>query len=141
MRTKSAPNAFSRTASCRCGQLTAAATGKPVRVSVCHCLDCQKRTCSAFSAQARWPADQVTIEGRSQPWIQFADSGNKITHGFCPDCGSTVHYLIAGKFDGLIAIPLGAFADPEFPSPLFSVWEERKHAWVDILGDDVEHSD
>ncbi len=129
-----------RTASCRCGQLKATATGEPVRVSVCHCLDCQKRTGSAFSAQARWPSEQVTIEGKSKTWSHRADSGNRITHHFCPECGSTVHYRIEGKFEGLIAIPLGAFADPAFPAPRFSVWEERKHAWVEILGDDVEHS-
>ena len=130
-----------RTATCRCGQLRATATGEPVRVSVCHCLDCQKRTGSAFSAQARWPTAQVKIEGESKIWTQFADSGNKITHRFCPECGSTVHYVIEGKFDGLVAIPLGAFADPQFPPPRFSVWERRKHQWVEISGDQVEHSD
>jgi hypothetical protein len=51
-----------------------------------------------------------------------------------------VHYSIEGKFDGLIAIPLGAFADPQFPPPIFSVWEKRKHRWLEILGDQVEHS-
>ena len=58
----------------------------------------------------------------------------------CPECGSDVHYEIDGKFDGVVAIPLGAFDDPYFASPRFSVWEERKHDWVEILGDDVEHS-
>jgi hypothetical protein len=130
-----------RTASCRCGQLRATAAGEAVRVSACHCLDCQKRTGSAFSAQARWPADQVTVEGQSKIWTHLADSGNRITHHFCADCGSTVHYLIEGKFDGLVAIPLGAFADPQFPPPQFSVWERRKHQWVEISGDQVEHSD
>ncbi len=128
-------------ASCRCGQLKATVTGHPVRVSVCHCLDCQKRTGSAFSAQARWPAEQVTIEGQSKVWTHHADSGNRITHHFCSECGSTVHYSIEGKFDGLVAIPLGAFDDPYFPKPKFSVWEKRKHDWVTILGDDVEHMD
>ena len=51
------------TASCRCGQLPATVTGEPVRVSVCHCLDCQRRSGSAFAAQARFPAETVTIEG------------------------------------------------------------------------------
>ena len=128
------------TASCRCGQLRAAATGEPVRVSVCHCLGCQKRTGSAFSAQARWPGEQVTIEGQSKSSVHHADSGNRITHHFCPDCGSTVHYSIEGKFDGLVAIPLGAFDDPYVLKPRVSVWEKRKHDWVEILGDDVEHS-
>ena len=128
-----------RTATCRCGQLSATCTGEPVRVSVCHCLDCQKRSGSAFSAQARWPAEQVVVAGASKTFVHTADSGNTITHHFCPDCGSTVHYRIDGKFDGLIAIPIGAFADPAFPAPRFSVWEERKHDWVAILGDEVEH--
>jgi hypothetical protein len=130
-----------RTASCRCGQLKAIVTGEPVRVSVCHCLDCQKRTGSGFSAQARWPAEQVEVEGMSKIWVHFADSGNEISHHFCPQCGSTLHYRITGKFDGLVAIPLGAFDDPYFLSPGFSVWEERKHDWVAIVGDEVEHSD
>ena len=128
------------TASCRCGQLKAVVTGEPVRVSVCHCLDCQKRTGSAFSAQARWPVGQFMAEGPSKVWTHFADSGNRISHHFCPDCGSTVYYEIEGKFEGLVAIPLGAFDDPYFLSPAFSVWEERRHDWVAILGDDVEHS-
>jgi hypothetical protein len=129
------------TASCRCGQLQVTTTGEPVRVSVCHCLDCKKRSGSAFSAQARWPAEQIKTEGQSETWSQLADSGNRTTHHFCAECGSTVHYAIEGKFEGLVAIPLGAFDDPFFAAPAVSVWEERKHSWVAILGDDVEHLD
>ena len=129
-----------RQASCRCGQLKAEVTGDPVRVSVCHCLDCKKRSGSAFAVQARWPEEQVRVEGTSKTWSHHADSGNRITHHFCPECGSTVHFRIEGKFDGLVAIPAGAFDDPYFLSPKFSVWEERKHDWVEIVGDDVAHS-
>jgi len=130
----------SRQASCRCGQLKAELTGEPVRVSVCHCLDCKKRSGSAFAVQARWPEEQVRVEGTSKTWSHHADSGNRITHHFCPECGSTVHFRIEGKFDGMVAIPAGAFDDPYFLEPRFSVWEERKHDWVEIVGDDVEHS-
>ena len=129
-----------RTASCRCGQLRATASGKPGRVSVCHCLNCKKRSGSAFAVQARWLAEQVAIEGRSSSWVMVADSGNPATYHFCPECGSDVYYENKGKFEGLIAIPLGAFDDPYFVSPKFSVWEKRKHDWVEILGEHVEHS-
>ena len=129
-----------RTASCRCGQLTATCEGEPVRVSVCHCLACQQRSGSAFAVQARWPATQVVIEGPSKGWTRVADSGDSITFNFCPNCGSTVHFA-GGNSPDLIAIPVGAFADPGFPPPAFSVWEEHKHPWVAILGKDVEHSD
>ena len=128
-----------RTASCRCPQLKARATGEPVRVSLCHCLACQKRSGSAFAVQARWPTEKVEIEGVSKSWVGTADSGNRTSFHFCPECGSDVHYEIDGKFGGLIAIPLGAFEDPHFASPRFSVWEKRKHPWVAILGEEVEH--
>ena len=127
-------------ASCRCGQLKAVVTGDPVRVSACHCLDCKKRSGSAFAVQARWPVERFQSEGTSRTWLQRADSGNQITHHFCPECGSGLFYTIENTFDGLIAIPLGAFDDPHFVSPKFSVWEERKNVWVEVLGDDVEHS-
>ena len=128
-----------RLASCRCGQLRVTVTGEPVRVSVCHCLDCKKRSGSAFAVQARWPVDRTLVEGRSKTFVNVADSGNRISFHFCPECGSDVHYSIEGKFEGLVAVPLGAFDDPYFASPAFSVWEQRKQDWVDIAGD-VEHS-
>ena len=129
-----------RTASCRCGQLTAIAEGDPVRISVFHCLAYQKRTGSVFSAQARWPAECVTIEGRSSSWTRTADSGQQTTYHFCPECGSTVHYG-GGNFPDLVAIPVGALDDPYFECIDYSVWEGRKHDWVEILGESVEHID
>jgi len=128
-----------RTASCRCGLVTARCEGEPVRISVCHCLECQKRSGSAFAAQARWPEDQVTTFGETRSWDQIVDSGNKATFHFCPTCGSTLFYMLE-KFPGVVAVAIGAFADPNFPPPRFSVWEERKHDWVTI-GGNVEHSD
>lgn len=127
------------TASCRCGQLKATVTGEPVRMSVCHCLNCQKRSGSAFAAQARWPAEQVVIEGRSSSFEMVGDSGSKATFHFCPDCGSDVHYENSGGADGQVAIPLGAFDDPYFLTPAFSIYENRKHGWLEITGDGVVH--
>ena len=41
----------------------------------------------------------------------------------------------------LPTIPTGAFADPDFPQTHYSVWEGRKHPWVTIKGDGIEHYD
>ena len=128
-----------RVATCRCGRVQAVCVGDPVRVSVCHCLDCQRRSGSAFAAQARWPDAQVTLSGATKTWVRVADSGHQATYRFCRDCGSTVAYEVEG-WPGLTAVPIGAFADPTFPPPKFSVYEHRKHPWTLVLGDDVEHS-
>jgi hypothetical protein len=129
-----------RIATCRCGQLRAEASGEPVRISVCHCLDCQRRSGSAFAAQARFPLEQVRFEGAANQWVHVNDSGAETHFHFCPGCGGTVWYQGGGLPD-LIAIPVGCFADPNFPSPNFSVWEVRKHAWLQVTGDQIEHYD
>ena len=123
-------------ASCSCGQLTASTMAEPVRVSVCHCLACQRRTGSVFGAQARFPAVSVTTRGMSKEYVRVGDSGARLKFNFCPECGATVHYVVEGHED-LIAIPIGAFADSSFPEPRFSVYERRMHSWVTIPA--VEH--
>ncbi len=124
-------------AACSCGQLTAKARTDPIRVSVCHCLACQRRTGSVFATQARFHGGDVELAGRSKKYVRIGDSGGRATFSFCPDCGATVYYVIDGM-DNMIAIPVGAFADPAFPAPVRSVYEERMHAWV-TMPKDIEH--
>ena len=108
-----------------------------MRVSVCHCLACQRRTGSVFAAQARFSSEFVTISGTCKEFVRVGDEGTKATFRFCPECGATVYYTLDG-FDGAVVIPVGAFADPGFPSPTFSVYEERMHSWV-TMPPDMEH--
>lgn len=126
-----------RLASCSCGQLTARVTGDFVRNSICHCLACQRRTGSPFAQQARFPRENVVITGQSTVYTRFGDSGGSCDFHFCPTCGDTVYYEGKG-LQGGIAIPVGAFADPDFPAPTVSVYEERKHAWV-VPPPEAEH--
>ncbi len=126
-----------RKAACSCGQLTLIAEGNPTRISMCHCLACQRRTGSVFGAQARFPRDSVRIEGDSSRYVRTADSGNQITFHFCPSCGSTVFYH-QDQDPEQTAVPVGAFADPEFPPPTVSVYEVWQHPWVGVP-EGVEH--
>jgi hypothetical protein len=124
-------------AACSCGQLSVEAQGDPVRVSVCHCLACQRRTGSAFGVQARFPEDRVQISGRFTEYARMSDdNGDERLFRFCPECGSTVFYTTPDTPD-LIAVPVGAFADPSFPPPTVAVYETRRHRWVE-LPEDVE---
>jgi hypothetical protein len=108
-----------------------------VRVSVCHCLACQRRTGSVFGAQARFPATAVAIKGESREYVRTGDSGGQLHFNFCATCGATVFYALASTPE-LIAIPVGAFAEPAFPSPKHSVYENRMHPWV-VVPKDIEH--
>ncbi len=125
-----------REAACSCGQLHLTAEGEPIRVSVCHCLACQRRTGSTFGYQARFAREQVTITGDATEYVRVSDEGQPRRFSFCPACGATVYYVIDAAPD-VVAVPVGAFADPDFPEPTFSVWESRRHAWV-ALPDGVQ---
>jgi len=120
-----------RTATCSCGNLRATTSGEPVRISICHCLECQRRTGSVFGAQARFDADRVKISGERSRYLRTADSGDSVFLFFCPHCGNTVYYQLEADMN-IIAIPVGAFADPQFPAPGFSVYEARRHDWVQV---------
>jgi hypothetical protein len=109
-----------------------------VRVSVCHCLACKRRTGSAFSNNGRFPEDAVTIHGRVAQFTRVGDEGGRVTYSFCPDCGTTVHYRIDDQ-PGLIAIPVGAFADPAFPPPFLSFYHaSRRNPWVEIHAEPLQ---
>jgi hypothetical protein len=128
-----------RVASCSCGKLSARTRGEPVRISVCHCLACQRRTGSAFGVQARFPAKDVVVTGESREYIRVGDEGTSARFHFCPDCGATVLWWL-DAVPGMLAIPVGAFADPQFPPPRVSVYEVRQYPWVQ-LAEEMEHLD
>jgi hypothetical protein len=130
-----------RDVACSCGQLRLAAEGEPIRISVCHCLACQRRTGSAFGIQARFTSDQVRVVGRYNGYARPSDEEDRLVHvfHFCPDCGATVFYSCSDA-PGVVAIPVGAFADPSFPAPTVSIDESRRHPWL-ALPAAMEHHD
>jgi hypothetical protein len=120
-----------REASCNCGELQLVAEGEPIRVTVCHCLACQRRTGSAFGFQARFPRERVRANGEFSEYVRISDEGEPRTYHFCPKCGATLYYVLESAPD-VVAVPIGAFGDPNFPTPKISIWESRKHDWVQL---------
>ena len=53
--------------------------------------------------------------------------------------GATVFYDLPGEVD-VVAVPVGAFAEPGFPAPTRSVYEVRRHEWVAVPAA-IEHYD
>jgi hypothetical protein len=129
-----------RTAACSCGKLTLTYEGPdPERRSLCHCKNCQLRTGSAFSIQARMPRNLVKIEGKSTAWkFPVADAkpvtyrscdSEGVTYHFCPECGSTVYWDMHFAPD-FLGVAAGSFTDPAFPPPMISGFEEYRFPWA-----------
>ncbi len=69
------------------------------------------------------------VTGEQTIYRRPSDTGFDVVHRFCPGCGSTVWWEALRK-PGLVAVALGAFADPHFPGPTRSVRHETQHRWL-----------
>jgi hypothetical protein len=128
-----------RVAACDCAQLRLEVAGDPMRVVVCHCLACQRRTGSPFVVEGKFRSDQVDVIGRFSDYTRASDGGGEATYHFCPECGVSVFNTTTTDSD--VWVPIGAFADPSFPPPTVSVFESRRHPWV-VMPNTIEtHSD
>jgi len=122
-------------ASCQCGNLTAEiGHGAEPTVVMCHCLDCQKRSGSQFGSIVYYPVAKVALSGEAREFTRPTDSGYSFTTGFCPTCGSTV-YARPGRMPEIVGVTVGTIADPSFPPPIRSVYEQSRHHWVEPPAD------
>jgi hypothetical protein len=124
-----------RRAQCQCGALTVETDAEPSAVVVCSCGACQRKSGSVFGAGAYFAKDELRSRGESREYVRVADSGSPFHEFFCPACGSTVHWY-SDRDPERIGVAVGAFADPHFPAPSRSVFDEMKHDWV-VFGDDI----
>ena len=102
------------TGGCLCGRVRIAASGRPIRVGVCHCLDCRKHHGALFHASAIFPEDAVVVEGETR---------NYAGRYFCPDCGSSVF----SRSPGEVEVHLGTVDAPDQFQPSYELWRE---AWL-----------
>jgi hypothetical protein len=105
------------TGGCLCGEIRIAASGRPNRVGLCHCLDCRKHHGALFFAAAIFPAEAVTIEGEPR---EFAG------RYFCGRCGSSVFARTAGE----VEVHLGTLDAPDQLIPTYECWTSRREAWL-----------
>ena len=105
------------TGGCLCGKVRIAASGRPIRVGVCHCLDCRKHHGALFHASAIFPEDAVVVEGETR---------NYAGRYFCPDCGSSVF----SRSPGEVEVHLGTVDAPDQFQPSYELWTIRREAWL-----------
>jgi hypothetical protein len=124
-----------RIASCACGQLRVGLRGQALRVSICCCAACRKRTGSAYGAAAFFSKDQIaSLEGAAKTFARISDAGRWVRFRFCPECGSTVCWEAEFR-PGVVGIALGAFDDSGSLAPERIVWHEHKQPWVALPAD------
>ena len=94
------PAPYPKTAACACGGITITVAAAPQMVHACSCLDCLRRSGSAFSYTAFFPEAAVTIGGEPTRWRDTSSKAGRWSEtNFCPTCG-------VAAFTRLEALPL-----------------------------------
>ena len=108
------------TGGCLCRDVRFVAQGDPVRVGICHCLDCRKHHGAPFHASAIYPQEAITVTGQTSDY-----QGRH----FCPRCGSSVFSCS----DDEVEVHLGALDEPDHFRPSYELWTLRRERWVPPL--------
>ena len=107
-----------RSGSCLCGAVKYQVSGPPIRVGLCHCLDCQKESGSAFATFSIWPASAFVSSGTVSAFQGRC---------FCPACGARVFT----ESDGDEAeVRVGSLEDASELVPSYELWVKRRQPWL-----------
>jgi hypothetical protein len=112
---KEAAMATKHEGGCVCGSVRYTTIEDPIRVTVCHCTWCQKRTGSAFSVEAIFNEDRVEFSGGALTKYRHIsdESGRWLDLEFCPRCGTNIGFTLEWR-PGIRVIDAGTFDDPSW---------------------------
>jgi hypothetical protein len=104
---------------------------EPISVSLCYCGECQKRTGSSYGEAAFFKKGSINVNGNSNCYTRLGESGSKIKHYFCSNCGSTVYWEPEARPE-IVAVAVGCFTNPHFQPPQKSFHLQNKPVWLKV---------
>jgi hypothetical protein len=94
----------------------------------CHCRDCQKTTGSAYGTDIGLPAAALKITGAVKYYDTKAASGNTLSRGFCPECGSNLFAKTSAVPD-MAMITAGSLDDASLYAPTLDIFTSSAQHW------------
>lgn len=127
------------TGRCHCAKISYEADVDPKAVQICHCLDCQTLTGSAFRVTLPVSPEKFRlVKGSPKIYIKVADSGSRRGHAFCGDCGAPVYRLPTDNTPTYSLRIGGLDQRAELGPPLRQIWVKRRLPWVTGIGEVAE---
>jgi hypothetical protein len=121
--------------SCHCGQVTYEAEIDPDAVRICHCIDCQTMSGSAYRVNVAAPAATFILRsGQPKIYIKIAENGNQRAHAFCPNCGTQI-YSSAPHDPPTYALRVGTLKQRAELRPKSQIWFRSALPWTMDLRD------
>ena len=112
--------------SCLCGAVRIALAGAPIRVGICHCLDCRKKTGSVFAVWAIYRTDRLEVAGETA-----THESNGYTRHVCAACTTPLYETQAGADE--VEVFGGVLDEPNRLTPAYELWTVRREGWLPPL--------
>ena len=120
---------------CLCGAVRYESAVAPLLAGHCHCTDCRKTSATGHATHVVVPSTAFTVSGEVRFFDRPADSGNVVSRGFCPQCGSALYSTNAQSHD-MIFVRASSLDDPDIITPAASVYVSRAPKW-DLVAPDL----
>jgi hypothetical protein len=114
---------------CLCGAVRYRVVGDPVAVSICHCTNCQRNTGSAFSVNAIFPKEAMTMTGTPATFTDKGDTGAGVVRVFCGICGTPLESRSIMSSVAHVVIKAGTFDDPRVFVPDSEIYCKSAMPW------------
>jgi len=120
------------TGGCLCGAVRYECAAEPLMAVNCYCRDCQHATGAAMAPVLLLSkaAFKVT-KGEFKHYEVTAASGNKVSRGFCANCGAPVLSVLSGYPD-MVAVKAASLDDPAIFKPTMNCWVSSAPPWAPI---------
>jgi len=120
---------------CHCGAITFTADIDPERIVVCHCMDCQILSGTAFRTVVFTLENALSFStGAPKTYVKTAQSGNKRVQGFCGDCGSGIYATTTGDGGKIYGLRVGVLNQRTMLKPNKQIWRGSALDWIDDVG-------
>ncbi len=125
------------TGGCQCGTVRYELTGEPQMLYVCHCLDCQKQSSSAFGMSLRVDPEDIKFESGEDSlkiWITRGEDGGIKKCAFCRNCGTRIFHGSENQ-EETVSIKAGSLDDTRWLKPIAHIWLRSSQPWLSINHD------
>lgn len=116
---------------CLCGAVHFKSAADPQFIGQCHCVDCRKSSGTDHCTHIVVPEDGFTVSGEIKFYDHPADSGNIVSRGFCPKCGSAI-YSKNAAMAGMVFVRVSGLDDLEIAKPQMLLFTSRAPSWSQL---------
>jgi len=119
---------------CACGAVRYECSADPIMAANCYCRDCQRSSGTAMASVILVPTAALKLTGQLKHFEVTGDNGNKVSRGFCPNCGSPIISVLSAT-QAMVALKAGSLDDPGQFKPMAQVYLKSAPPWAPVRED------